>query len=135
MWNTYSQFDWLKFLVLAKELRKREGEEEAIRTCVSRAYYATYHKALEFLDGRGISISRAAAGPGGARATTSHDAVWKRFSESKDQRWQKIGENGDRLKRKRQSVDYESHVPGLIPNVADEALINSERIIKELSTL
>jgi uncharacterized protein (UPF0332 family) len=135
MWNTYSQFDWLKFLALAKELRKRESEEETIRTCVSRAYYATYHKAVEFLDGRGISVSRAAAGPGGARATTTHDAVWRAFSESKDQRWQKIGENGDRLKRKRQWVDYDSHVPNLIPSVADESLLYSERIINELSTL
>jgi hypothetical protein len=135
MWNTYSQFDWLKFLSLAKELRKRETEEEAIRTCISRAYYATYHKAHEFLDNRGIGISRATAAPGGTRALTAHDAVWRTFAESRDRRWQKVGEDGDRLKRKRQQADYESYIHKLVPDVADEAILKSESIIEELSRL
>jgi hypothetical protein len=134
MWNTYSQFDWLRFLTLAKELRART-EEEAVRTSVSRAYYATYHKALEFLDSKNVSISRGMASPGGAQATTSHDAVWKTFSQSRDRRWQKIGEDGDRLKRKRQKVDYDSYVHKLIPDVADEALIVSQRIVDALAEL
>jgi hypothetical protein len=134
MWNTYRQFDWLKFLSLAKELRART-EEEAVRTSVSRAYYATYHKAREFLDRRNVSVTRGFASPGGAQAATAHDAVWKTFIQSRDKAWQKIGEDGDRLKRKRQQVDYESYVPGLIPNVADEALIVSQRIVETLSRL
>lgn len=134
MWNTYSQFDWLKFLSLAKELRARP-EEEAVRTSVSRAYYATYHKAREFLDSRQLNVTRGSAAPGGARAATAHDAVWRVFSESRDQAWKKVGVDGDRLKRKRQQADYESHVPGLIPNVADEALILSQRIVETLSRL
>jgi hypothetical protein len=134
MWNTYSQFDWLKFLSLAKELRTRT-EEEAIRTSVSRAYYATYHRALDFLDSQRVSVTRAAAAPGGVRAGTSHDALWRTFSQSSDKRWQKIGEDGDRLKRRRHQVDYDSHVPGLIPNVADEVLIVSQKIVDALSRL
>lgn len=135
MWNTYSQFDWLKFLSLAKELRKRELEEEAIRTCVSRAYYATYHKALEFLDSRNISVSRAVASPGATGTGTSHDALWRTFSQSKDKDWQKIGEDGDRLKRRRHQVDYDTHVSKLVPDVANEVLLRSEQIIQKLSVL
>jgi len=134
MWNTYSQFDWLKFLSLAKELRART-EEEAVRTSVSRAYYATYHKAREFLDSRQVSVTRGSASPGGTRAATAHDAVWRTFSESREIAWQKVGEDGDRLKRKRQQADYDSYIPGLIPKVADEALILSQRIIETLSRL
>jgi uncharacterized protein (UPF0332 family) len=135
MWNTYSQFDWLKFLVLAKELRKREAEEEAVRTCISRAYYATYHKAHEFLDNHNISISRGAATPAGAHAATAHDAVWTTFARSTDKRWKKIGEDGDRLKRKRQQADYDSYVHKLVPDVADEVLLKSGSIIETLSKL
>lgn len=135
MWNTYSQFDWLKFLTLAKELRKRESEEEAVRTSVSRAYYATYHMALEFLERNRISVTRGVAGAGGARAATSHDAVWKTFAESKDLRWRKIGEDGDRLKRKRQQADSDAYVHKLVPDVADEALLRSQRIIDSLAGL
>ena len=134
MWNTYSQFDWLKFLTLAKELRKR-SEEEAVRTSVSRAYYATYHKAREFLDIRNVSVTRGTASPGAARAQTAHDAVWKTFSESRDKTWRKICEDGDRLKRKRQQADYNSYVHRLIPDVVDEALTVSQRIVDTLSSL
>jgi uncharacterized protein (UPF0332 family) len=134
MWNTYSQFDWLKFLSLARDLRTRT-EEEAIRTSVSRAYYATYHKALEFLDSRSIAVSRVSASPAGVQAGTSHDALWRTFSRSQDRRWQKIGEDGDRLKRKRQMVDYDSYVHKLVPDVADEALLVSQRIVDTLAQL
>jgi hypothetical protein len=135
MWNTYSQFDWLGYLTLAKELRKREQDEAAIRTSISRAYYATYHKAREFLDQRNVHITRVSSGPGGAQTFNTHDALWKAFSDSKDVTWRKVGEEGDRLKRKRVMADYESYINKLVPNVADETLQKADRILQLLSTL
>lgn len=134
MWNTYSQFDWLKFLSFAKELRSRT-EEEAIRTSVSRAYYATFHKAREFLDAKNVAVTRGTTSPGTPQALTTHDAVWRTFSQSRDERWRKIGIDGDRLKRKRQMADYNSHVPRLVPDVVDEALLVSQRIVDTLAKL
>lgn len=50
-------FDWDDFLSLATDLANRRGDEAALRTAVSRAYYATFHAAREYLVRAGIAVN------------------------------------------------------------------------------
>jgi len=43
-------FDWHEFLALADELAARSGDEAAVRTAISRAYYAAFHAGRAYLD-------------------------------------------------------------------------------------
>ena len=51
-------FDWQEFLELAQNLAGRSGEEAALRTAISRAYYATFHSGRTQLAKAGLEIDR-----------------------------------------------------------------------------
>ncbi|MBD0324008.1 MAG: hypothetical protein ICV72_11575 [Aldersonia sp.] len=42
-------FDWEEFLAFAEQLVERDADEAALRTAISRAYYAVYHRASAHL--------------------------------------------------------------------------------------
>ncbi len=42
-------FVWTDYLVLAERLAARDADEAALRTAISRAYYAAYHRASTYV--------------------------------------------------------------------------------------
>lgn len=52
------KFDPIEFLTLAEDLANRVNNEASLRTAISRAYYAAYHKSLESLLSYNRSLER-----------------------------------------------------------------------------
>ena len=90
-------FDWHEFLVFAEELENTSKDEAALRSAVSRAYYAAFNQAERFLRQREIEIRN---------TENSHEAVWNAFERHKDRTWKAVYNSGDALKRKRVLADY-----------------------------
>jgi len=80
-------FDWQEYLLLARELSQRSGEA-ALRSAISRAYYAAFCTACNYLRQRGESIPD---------SEHSHKAVWDSF-QRKGKSAQAVFINGERLK-------------------------------------
>jgi hypothetical protein len=90
-------FAWRDFLVLARELARREEDEAALRTAIGRAYYASCCTAAEHV------LSRS---PGLFAADLSHDRVWSTFQDPSDRvRW-RISDDGMALRAARLQADY-----------------------------
>jgi uncharacterized protein (UPF0332 family) len=89
-------FDFAEYLDLAEELAVR-GDEAALRTAISRAYYAILHVAYRAL-------------PASAQATishrTTHRVIWQFYADSTVQACRQIGQAGFRLQRARVEADY-----------------------------
>lgn len=47
-------FRWLDFLTLGERLSLTADDEAALRTAISRAYYAAYHEAAAFVRSEGL---------------------------------------------------------------------------------
>jgi hypothetical protein len=97
-------FSWEEYLVLAKELSRKSGEA-AMRSAISRAYYAAYQTARRHKGSR-----NAMATQGG-----THGAVWKALRESGNRDWRKAGNQGKDILEYRRQADYDDDVTGLIP--------------------
>jgi uncharacterized protein (UPF0332 family) len=117
-------FEWSKYLELAEELAQRD-DEAALRSAVSRAYYAVYGKARSHLQYKGIAISNAVNG---------HEAVWNAFKESGGRTSTGIGINGDRLRRQRNVTDYENVVKNL-SNLAQGSIKLAKNVMSYLENL
>ncbi len=123
-------FDWAEYLNLAQELAGRattpSTREARMRSAVSRAYYAAFCKARNQLrDGGDREI------PSTGEA---HPYVWNKFQSRSEPLCRKIGQNGNRLRRKRRAADYDDAISNL-PSLALTALAESEQIISALRTL
>jgi uncharacterized protein (UPF0332 family) len=106
-------FDWLEYLKLAQKLAGQTvsppNQEAKLRSSVSRAYYAAFCTARNYLrDIEGYPI------PSGVEA---HTYVRDEFKRSSDRIRRKIGNNLDRLRRYRNTVDYDDSVTGLSSTV------------------
>ncbi len=112
-------FDWNEYLVLAEKLSESE-EEGAKRSAVSRAYYATFHNAKNYLIRKEFSYTE---------KHSPHYAVWNAFGllgrEEK-----KISLKGDRLKQKRHQVDYDNEIQNI--NVLTRVALQEAKDINEL---
>jgi hypothetical protein len=107
---------WRDFLVLARELAFREGDESALRTAISRAYYASYCTAGEHV------LSRS---PGLVAADLSHDRV----------RW-RIFDDGMALRAARLQADYWIPMRGhRMPTQVKDALRRASRLLDALDAL
>jgi uncharacterized protein (UPF0332 family) len=120
-------FDWKQYLNLAHELVGDAGyqasPEAKQRSSISRAYYAAFCKAREYLRGvPGCSIPR---GP------KAHQYVIDQFKLSGDRLRRKIGANLDRLRLDRNDADYENVVQAL-PSVVQKTLLRANDIISTL---
>lgn len=104
-------FDWSQYLVLAKELSTRT-DEAALRSAISRAYYAAYHHAKSFCASKGIVITKSGA-------NSDHFDLWDTFGKKAGTTFSNIHTRGDRLKRKRHNADYDNGIPALAVVVAD----------------
>src|SRR6266849_725492 len=102
-------FDWSNYLDLARELQRQgavhSSKEAELRSAISRAYYAAFCKARNYLrDRRHLTLSR------GAEA---HSEVQDEFQLSPDRRFKEIGENLNRLRTFRNRADYNDVFAGL----------------------
>lgn len=91
-------FDWQDYYDLAKELSERE-EEAALRTAISRAYYAAFCSAQIKVKQRAPDLVRE-DGQG------SHEVVWRWFKRQNNRALNEIGTWGLRLRDDRVSADY-----------------------------
>lgn len=104
------------FLRLAKELSTRRDDEAALRSAVSRAYYAAFWVARDVVSRRtGLHELR-------------HDKMWRQI---KSFDWS-TAEDGMKLRRYRNNADYEKVVEDSVSR-AEKALIIAGRIIKRLA--
>jgi len=123
-------FDWSDYLDLAKELAGQTAsqatEEAKLRSSVSRAYYAAFCKARNYLrdiEGRSIPSTGDA-----------HVFVRDEFRYSADRLHRKIGNNLNRLRIDRNKVDYDDSVTGLSSMVIMDLTI-ALKVISTLNTL
>ena len=119
-------FDWSQYLVLAEEIAEQPGNEAALRSAVSRAYYAAFCLAREHL----LNTNKL-FGSKPRRPRLSHQTVWLTYGRDVDRR---IGVDGNRLRELRNLVDYEDMVPNL-DNAVRSALSTSRRILASLDEL
>lgn len=124
-------FDWSGYLNLAQELAGQTGtsasKEAKLRSSISRAYYAAFCKARNYLR----DVDRDTAIPKTGKA---HGYVADKFKSSMDKRRRQIGINLDRLRADRRKVDYDDFVTGLSPMVVT-ALKLAWQVISTLKLL
>ena len=89
------------FLLLAGELSPRETEA-CWRSAASRAYYAAFHVARDFLDSLGFAIRQ---------GDQSHAAVYRRLSNSRVADVDHAGNLLIDLRRLRNQADYDLQRP------------------------
>lgn len=119
-------FDWSQYLALAEELAEQKDNEAALRSAVSRAYYAAFCLAREHLLNTNMLFRSRPRRP-----RLSHQTVWLTYRRDVDRR---IGIDGNRLRELRNLVDYEDVVPNL-DNAVRSALSTSRRILASLHEL
>lgn len=117
-------FDWTEYLTLARELAQRT-EESALRSAISRAYYAVYGTCRARLAEEGFTL------PGDG---ADHRAVWDIYLNSSSDVGYYIGLDGSRLRRLRNAADYDTEIENLA-NRAQRALSDAARILDALARL
>jgi uncharacterized protein (UPF0332 family) len=118
-------FDWSQYLDLAQDLFSQAANssytDASLRSAISRAYYAAYHKARSRLyDKWGITVPADA---------TAHATVRKEF---KQKNHKQIATTLDRMRIDRNKADYNDAVVNL-SNTAKENLRRATQVISELS--
>ncbi len=131
--NPQEEFDWQEYLYLALELAGRKGtpqcnDEADKRTAISRAYYAAFRKARNFLivrDNFEIDL-----GTG-----SSHNQVIYAFKNHPNHQRQILGENLRRMKIYRESADYDGNFNGSLDSAVDFVIERAEDVIKMLNVI
>jgi hypothetical protein len=102
-------FDWQHYYLLARELLPMVDsvsyKEALLRSVVSRAYYAAYHRACNYLEEIGqYPNDQGSQGP----IRGSHNRVIDVFlTATQNPEWKKIGKKLRKLKAIRQEAGYE----------------------------
>jgi uncharacterized protein (UPF0332 family) len=120
--GTLVVFDWSGFADLAQELAQRSGDEAAERSAISRAYYAAFHTARDYLD---------KTGPPVARSGSAHVEVRNRMLWSERQ----VGEGLRRLHGLRKHADYDDLYPDDLSADAAFAVALSQTLINAIDKL
>lgn len=117
---TAAPFNWAEYLRLANELSSRAGDEAAMRSAISRAYYYVYHLALKRISDNDFIVNWEEGG--------SHLQVWNVFSRNPEAECQRLGDLGNQLREKRVRADYrdpytriEEDVPAILRDAQDFA--------------
>jgi len=123
-------FDWTQFLFLAQELTKSaassSSQEAMLRSAISRAYYAAFCNARNFLRNHRNEVIPSTA--------EAHRIVKDIFGRSTDQEELAIAEDLDRLRIDRNKADYNDVVRGLDP-MSEYALKLCQNIFLNIRTL
>ncbi len=120
-------FDWSQYLDLARELYEQSGSsghrDANLRSSISRAYYATYHKSRQLLENKwGISVSK---------DSNAHKLVQEEFYRNKQR---KIAENLHRMRTNRNNADYNEKYADLEVG-ARENIRRAKRVLSYLHRL
>ena len=126
-------FNWSEYLNIARELAGQataSSSDEAKKRCaISRAYYAAFCSARNYLRDKDNDLNIPVGGD-------VHGYVRRQFKTSKDKVRREVGEDLARLAIKRKNADYEDIVP--LRNLDDEtyvALNWSQEVISDLAQL
>jgi uncharacterized protein (UPF0332 family) len=114
-------FDWLEYLELARQLSKSD-KEAALRSAISRAYYAAFNQVRAYCVSREIYIPR---------AVDSHQVVWDKFKEGRTLRG--VYTNGDLLKQQRVLADYKSEPIERLEDTVAQAIRYADRVLYYLN--
>lgn len=117
-------FDWNEFLDLAEHLTREPAGEAALRSAISRAYYAAYHAAASFVRAEGLLTTG-----------HTHARVWAVLSSSPDFAHAEVGGKGERLKTLRVDADYRNPFPGDPGRIAREAVITARDVVDAIDRL
>ena len=91
-----------QFLLFAEELLKGPPLQAAMRTAVSRAYYAAHHHIKEFVETAGVTIRKSAE---------SHRDVCLHLAGIGDDELEGVGNELASLQSDRNEADYDLHSP------------------------
>lgn len=96
-------FDWNDFGKIAGELRQRE-DEAALRTAISRIYYAVYWRARNLLENENYVFRQ---------EDTSHNQIRREFLR-RGRTHHGIGKAGNALKDNRVQADYFPEIDNIL---------------------
>jgi uncharacterized protein (UPF0332 family) len=120
-------FSWEDYLKLARQILPGTfGDiyEAKLRTAVSRAYYAAFNTATEYLNQAVPAFNY--------EPETSHKQVWLTFSDLAG--GEKVRENGLRIKRLRTRADYHADPPVKVSD-AELSIERAEKVIENIRDL
>ena len=102
-------FDFNEFLTLAVELALR-NDEASKRSSISRAYYTVYHLAFPKAETTvgPYRRRRDATRLQRHRDLSTHAWCWQQYIDTNDVDCTQVGVNGDRMKKRRHTADYQS---------------------------
>jgi uncharacterized protein (UPF0332 family) len=132
-------FDWQHYYLLARELLTQADstsyKEALLRSVTSRAYYAAYHRACDYLEAIGGYPNDQAL-----RETTrgSHNLVIDIFFTATERpEWKKIGKKLKKLKAIRQQADYDKSGERWFMNIekTKKRIDQAEEIIQLIDSL
>ena len=124
-------FEWTQYLNLAKKLAQGDNDEAKLRSSISRAYYAAFCNAknyLEDVDHQSVPKDQA------------HSFVINYFKgydeglKKKSDRRRKIGFDLERMRNKRVMADYQREATNnltMLSYEANDVLTRSERVISK----
>ena len=119
-------FDWRSFLNFAQDINGSSASEAALRSAISRAYYAVYHRASIYVRGHSLV-------PPTERLT--HEKVWSLIELTADPNGKVIGRRGRALKRMRIRADYQTVFPGDLPSLTNFAVGEAQALLDALDQL
>lgn len=128
-------FDWADYLDFAIELSKqpespdlRELDEAAFRSAASRAYYATFHCAMDLASREGFVPKHTGE---------DHYLVWRHFQnhEAEDEIHREIARELDLLRDHRNDVDYKGEFQANPCNKAILAIGLARSILERLDSV
>lgn len=117
-----STFDWTNFLGLAERWFSDEADEATLRSCMSRAYYAAFHVAIDYMR-QHTEIPR----------RDTHSRIWAWLSERDTRQLRNAGSTGVLLRRSRNFADYNSTTP-CTPTDARKAIERATVIVTTLTS-
>jgi len=124
-------FDWTQYYQVARLLLGRAGsdatDEAKQRSAISRAYYAVFNLALEYIN----VIEGEDAIP---RNRDVHYAVGEYFQNRRDRSSQEIGTHLSRLRQERNRADYRSDMRDL-EKIANDCLSRANLVMQLLGKL
>ncbi len=120
------EFSWASYLDFARTVAAwPDADEAALRSVISRAYYAAFHATKDLLLARGDAIPRKDA----------HSAVWTRCKFHRGRELKPIGRDGFRLLRCRVKADYENPFPDQLQPKVQFALRAADFILTEVARI
>lgn len=125
-------FAWTEYLSLARQLvtdPRANAVEASLRSGISRAYYAAFHAAKDFLAEHNGFVP---AGP------DVHAKVWRRYlsGPGTGRHRKAIARNGKRLREERGKADYDNPFPDPdLKKAAQGAVLLAGEIIRQVAAM